>query len=64
MTWGVRPGTVRRGVRRRVDGTDVVVAIGLAMLGAGLGAFDWRVALVGLGLILILVGMAGALRRG
>lgn len=49
---------------KRIDLADAVVVIGLAMMGAGLGAFDWRVALVVLGLILALIGMAGALRRG
>ena len=51
-------------ILKRIDLADAVVVIGLAMMGAGLGAFDWRVALVILGLILALIGMAGALRRG
>lgn len=50
--------------QKRFDLADAVVVIGLAMMGAGLGAFDWRVALVVLGLILALTGIMGTLRRG
>lgn len=41
----------------RVDGVDVMVVVGLALLGAGLAGWDWRLALVVLGSILLVLGV-------
>lgn len=48
---------------KRVDVSDVLVVFGLALLAGGLGAYDWRLALVVCGLILLAVGLVGAVRR-
>lgn len=48
---------------KRVDGSDVMTSIGLALLCGGLAAFDWRLALIACGLVLLLLGLAGAMRR-
>lgn len=48
---------------RRVDGSDWIVAIGLTLLCGGLAAFDWRLALIACGLVLLLLGLMGALKR-
>lgn len=48
---------------RRVDGSDWIVAIGLALLCGGLAAYDWRLALIACGLVLLLLGLVGAMRR-
>lgn len=34
--------------------------MGLVMLGAGLGGYDWRLALVVLGALLLVLGLVGA----
>lgn len=49
---------------KRVDLADLVVVVGLALLAGGLAAFDWRVAMVSVGLVLLVLGLAGAVRRG
>lgn len=49
---------------KRVDLADLVVIIGLAMMAAGLAAFDWRLAAVVIGLMLLVIGLVGAARRG
>jgi type IV secretory pathway VirB2 component (pilin) len=49
---------------KQLDGGDVMVVLGLAMLGAGLGAYDWRLALVVCGGILLALGLVSALRTG
>ena len=48
---------------KRIDGSDVLTVIGLVLLCGGLAAFDWRLALVACGLVLLLLGLMGALRR-
>lgn len=48
---------------KRIDGSDVMTIIGLALLCGGLAAFDWRLALVACGLVLLALGLAGAMRR-
>lgn len=48
---------------KRIDGSDVLTIIGLALLCGGLAAFDWRLALIACGLVLLLLGLAGAMRR-
>lgn len=48
---------------KRIDGSDVMTILGLALLCGGLAAFDWRLALIACGLVLLLLGLAGALRR-
>lgn len=53
---------VRRG-RERIDLADLVVMVGLALLAGGLGAYDWRLAAVVLGVLLVVLGLAGAVRR-
>lgn len=49
---------------KRVDLADLVVIIGLALLAGGLAAFDWRVAAVVVGLMLLVLGLTAAVRRG
>ena len=44
---------------KRIDGSDVMTIIGLALLCGGLAAFDWRLALIACGLVLLLLGLAG-----
>lgn len=46
----------------RIDVSDVLVIVGLAMLAGGLGAYDWRLALVVCGVILLVFGLIGVLR--
>lgn len=48
---------------KRIDGSDVLTIIGLALLCGGLAAYDWRLALIACGLVLLLLGLAGAMRR-
>jgi hypothetical protein len=48
---------------KRIDGSDVMTILGLALLCSGLVAFDWRLALIAFGLVLLLLGLAGAMRR-
>lgn len=40
-----------------VDLVDVMIVLGLVMIGAGLGAWDWRVALVVCGALLLVLGL-------
>lgn len=47
----------------RIDRYDIIATIGLIGLMIGLALFDWRLALVAFGLILLLVGVAGAALR-
>lgn len=47
---------------RRIDLSDVMVIVGLALLAGGLGAYDWRLACVVCGLVLLALGLMGALR--
>lgn len=42
---------------RRWDVTDAMVMLGLAMVGAGLGGYDWRLALVVCGAVLLVIGL-------
>ena len=48
---------------KHVDFSDLVVIIGLALLAGGLAAFDWRVAAVVVGLVMLVLGLVGAVRR-
>ena len=48
---------------KRIDGSDVMTILGLALLCGGMAAFDWRLALIACGLVLLLLGLAGAMRR-
>lgn len=48
---------------KRIDLADVMVVLGLALLAGGLGAYDWRLALIVCGAILLLVGLVAVLRR-
>ena len=48
---------------KRIDASDVMTIIGLALLCGGLAAFDWRLALVACGMVLLVLGLAGALKR-
>lgn len=41
---------------------DVIVVLGLAALGAGLGGYDWRLALIVCGTILLGAGLFAELR--
>lgn len=47
---------------RAFDRIDGLIVLGLTMLGAGLGAYDWRVALVVCGALLLVLGLAAAWR--
>lgn len=47
----------------RIDLPDLMVVLGLALLAGGLGAFDWRLALITLGVILLAFGLIAVLRR-
>ena len=42
---------------RRLDLADWMVILGLAMLAAGLGGYDWRLALVVCGAVLVVFGL-------
>jgi type IV secretory pathway VirB2 component (pilin) len=42
---------------------DLMIVLGLALLAGGLAAFDWRLAMVVCGLVLLLLGLVGAIRR-
>lgn len=48
---------------KRIDGSDVLTIIGMLLLCGGLATFDWRLALIACGLVLLLLGLAGAMRR-
>lgn len=43
---------------KHIDLTDVMVVAGLAMVAGGLGAYDWRLALIVCGAVLLLIGLA------
>lgn len=47
----------------RIAGTDLLFGAGLLLTAAGLFAFDWRVALVVVGVVLMALALAAA-RRG
>lgn len=49
---------------RRVDGRDVLVLLGIVLVGTGLWYFDWRIALITVGVVLAALGLIGALRNG
>ena len=48
---------------KRIDGSDVLTIIGLVLLCGGLAAFDWRLAVIACGLVLLVLGLMGALKR-
>lgn len=48
---------------KRLDGSDVLTIFGLALLCGGLAAYDWRLALIACGLVLLGLGLAGAIKR-
>lgn len=43
---------------KRIDGSDLMTILGLALLCGGLRSFDWRLALIACGLVLLLLGLA------
>lgn len=56
-----------KGSKRKVSGTDGLFAVGLLLSAAGLAAFDWRVALIVVGVALMGLAVAAArqsARRG
>lgn len=44
------------------DLVDGLIMVGLVMLGVGLGAYDWRLALVVIGVLLLLLGLLAGWR--
>lgn len=46
-----------------IDLVDVMIVLGLVMIGAGLGAYDWRLALVVCGSLLIAFGLWAGWRQ-
>lgn len=48
---------------RNLDMSDLVGLVGLAMIAGGLAAYDWRLALVVVGTILLAIVLAGAWRK-
>ena len=42
---------------RRLDLSDWMVMVGLAMLAGGLGGYDWRLALVVCGAVVLVIGL-------
>lgn len=46
-----------------VDLVDGMIMLGLVLLGVGLGAYDWRLALVVCGALLFVVGLVTGWRR-
>lgn len=48
----------------RVDARDVLMAVGLALLGIGAGLYDWRLGMVVVGAALVLLALVGAMRGG
>jgi hypothetical protein len=47
-----------------IDGADVLVAGGLIALAAGLCGYDWRLAAVVVGVLVLALGMLSVVRRG
>lgn len=52
------------GLKPRFDLADGLVILGLALLAGGVAAFDWRLALIVCGAVLLWVGGRYALPRG
>lgn len=48
----------------KFDLSDVVFLVGLVLLAIGLAAYDWRLALVVCGALLLILGLWGTYRRG
>lgn len=48
----------------RLDARDFLVIIGMVMLMTGIWFYDWRLALVVIGALLILLGLIGAWIHG
>lgn len=48
--------------RSRVDVRDVMVVVGFVLLAGGLGGYDWRLALVVCGVVLLVMGLWMAAR--
>lgn len=48
---------------KQIDGSDVLTVIGLAVLCGGLAAYDWRLALIACGLVLLALGLIGVIGR-
>jgi len=42
---------------KRIDLVDVIVFVGLGLLAGGLAAYDWRLALVVCGAVLLTIGL-------
>lgn len=51
------------GVLDGLDGSDVLVVVGLALLCGGLAAYDWRIAIIVCGVLLLAIGLTALLRR-
>ena len=47
-----------------MDRHDAAVALGILMVTGGVGAYDWRLALILGGLVLVLFGVGMAYSRG
>lgn len=45
-----------------VDAIDAILVVGLITLGAGLGGYDWRLAMVVIGALLVVLALVSALR--
>jgi hypothetical protein len=50
-------------VPNRFDFSDLLIIFGLALLCGGLACYDWRLALVVGGAVLLALGLAVAVRR-
>lgn len=47
---------------KHFDASDGWVALGLTAISAGLGAYDWRIAAVVVGLLVLAIGLVASLR--
>lgn len=47
---------------KRLDASDVWVALGLAAIAVGLGSYDWRIAAVVVGVLVLAIGLVASLR--
>lgn len=47
---------------RRIDAADALIGLGIVLLAVGLWFYDWRTALIVCGVIILIVGLVGALR--
>ena len=47
---------------KRFDSSDGWVALGVAAIAAGLGAYDWRIAAVVVGVLVLAIGLVASMR--